>query len=1080
MATEAARQSWMSNTQEKPIVRLTNMEFLRPILETAKMAQKPLETQLISKMDGSSSRLSFEILSATPNVADQWQLCATGHLELDSTMPELSDSHASDINHDPLLVRRVKSVYPSILNKVEILQMSKDKTRGVTLGLQQSWQEYPLHPLALASVLSLGPKIVVDHNLPVRHRISSIPILEIRIKPQGSDTPNFVIDTQSDLAGGAVSNIGVFSDVHKILSGTFQYVATEVIHAKPITTSLFFKPACLPDITKPMAVQKMSLAECVRLLSHKWPMSDTVVAGVSAKAQRFILGIFKTQQPGERRGFRSISILGDAAQSKTDASVRQVCELGPDLQAHMIFVGRESSVRGLLQHVQPSAFICSCDDGQESETSLSGQCDRVCEVTGPDEEPWTLWQTKTDPPCATTRRQRIIFGNQAMKLKDAVQINLRPEHTNTFISQPSRERFDAVVMDDLGKSIIATWSGSELIPWIQYLMIHAESLLWVTLDSSSNPFVDIAGTLLRTLQAEQPSLKVSWVCLNHSQMDEKTLMEKIESGYTSMIIGENEVRQEVDRAETRIIRYLPDERLSAATGVALPREVPHPIGQQDYALALAAPKEPVILSHNQSTDLETKARDDKDHSPQANPKHRVLVTASVLGGDDIAAYKGLKTGRMSNDHQGNQCTTALGTFFSGEVLTSTSRKFLQGSFVVGWTRGAHKNAVDIPERNLYFCASRDHPQLSVASFASLAIAMTTLDGHVRARNNDRLQLRNMGPILSKAFSTACEALSVGEDCNDRSPTFVIEVAKNGEILVDTVPVDIPRYLSTNPTSLRDLWENKRIDQHFISRAACYSLEHHPAAFEDAATRLDPIVLLHKKFDGMTHVPIYRPPNTLFSPIGAYIIIGGLGGLGRYACSWLVDHGATCVYAISRSGISSSEAQALYDDLNSRNGISLEVIKADACDRTSISEILTTIRAKVPIKGIINMAMILGDAPMASMTGEEWDRALRVKIESSWILHEETKDDDLEFFVLLSSIASVLGNRNQGSYNVGNTFLNALATYRRRMGKTAVAIALGAMSMSTLHGSSNFSLFPNSSAYPLHCDPFYHFMSVRRH
>ncbi|KAL8675751.1 MAG: hypothetical protein Q9224_007390 [Gallowayella concinna] len=197
---------------------------------------------------------------------------------------------------------------------------------------------------------------------------------------------------------------------------------------------------------------------------------------------------------------------------------------------------------------------------------------------------------------------------------------------------------------------------------------------------------------------------------------------------------------------------------------------------------------------------------------------------------------------------------------------------------------------------------------------------------------------------------------------------------------------------------------------------------------------------------MTHVPIYQRPRNIFSQYGAYIIIGGLGGLGRYTCSWLVKHGATSLYAISRSGISSPEAQELYNTLNnSNNGTRLEVIKADACNHTSISAILSNIRTKQPIKGIINMAMILGDAPMASMTGEEWDRALKVKIESSWILHEETKKDDgLEFFLLFSSIASVLGNRNQGNYNVGNTFLNALATYRRRMGLTAVAIALGAM------------------------------------
>ena len=94
-------------------------------------------------------------------------------------------------------------------------------------------------------------------------------------------------------------------------------------------------------------------------------------------------------------------------------------------------------------------------------------------------------------------------------------------------------------------------------------------------------------------------------------------------------------------------------------------------------------------------------------------------------------------------------------------------------------------------------------------------------------------------------------------------------------------------------------------------------------------------------------------------------------------------------------------------------------------------------------------MILGDAPMASMTGEEWDRALRVKIDSSWILHEETMADELDHFILLSSIASVCGNRNQGNYNVANTFLNALAEYRQGMGRCGISIALGAMSKTFL-------------------------------
>lgn len=71
--------------------------------------------------------------------------------------------------------------------------------------------------------------------------------------------------------------------------------------------------------------------------------------------------------------------------------------------------------------------------------------------------------------------------------------------------------------------------------------------------------------------------------------------------------------------------------------------------------------------------------------------------------------------------------------------------------------------------------------------------------------------------------------------------------------------------------------------------------------------------------------------------------------------------------------------------------------------------------------------------------------MRVKIDSSWNLHQETLQDVLDVFILFSSIASVVGNRNQGSYNVANTFLNALAEYRQSLDLPGISIALSAMS-----------------------------------
>lgn len=93
-----------------------------------------------------------------------------------------------------------------------------------------------------------------------------------------------------------------------------------------------------------------------------------------------------------------------------------------------------------------------------------------------------------------------------------------------------------------------------------------------------------------------------------------------------------------------------------------------------------------------------------------------------------------------------------------------------------------------------------------------------------------------------------------------------------------------------------------------------------------------------------------------------------------------------------------------------------------------------------------MAMLLGDAALADMETWQWGLALRLKVDSSRILREETLNAELEFFILFSSIASVLGNGNRAGYNVGKTFWKALVAWMREMGRTAVTVALGAKVM----------------------------------
>jgi acyl carrier protein len=89
--------------------------------------------------------------------------------------------------------------------------------------------------------------------------------------------------------------------------------------------------------------------------------------------------------------------------------------------------------------------------------------------------------------------------------------------------------------------------------------------------------------------------------------------------------------------------------------------------------------------------------------------------------------------------------------------------------------------------------------------------------------------------------------------------------------------------------------------------------------------------------------------------------------------------------------------------------------------------------------------VLDDAIMLNLDATRLLRVMAPKARGAWILHKHTQHVPLDFFVLFSSVSSLVGSPGQGNYVAANAYLDALAHHRRAMGLPATCINWGALS-----------------------------------
>ena len=182
-----------------------------------------------------------------------------------------------------------------------------------------------------------------------------------------------------------------------------------------------------------------------------------------------------------------------------------------------------------------------------------------------------------------------------------------------------------------------------------------------------------------------------------------------------------------------------------------------------------------------------------------------------------------------------------------------------------------------------------------------------------------------------------------------------------------------------------------------------------------------------------------------SRAGAYLITGGLGGLGLKLAAWLAERGARQLVLLGRRGAGGRDADRTGRAIAAIEaaGVSVTVIAADVADRAQMTAVFDRFGRDLPtLRGVFHAAAALSAWPVADLPTAALRDMLRPKVDGARLLHELTRHLKLDCFVMFSSTTALWGARTLAHYAAANAFLDALADYRRSLNLPALSINWG--------------------------------------
>ncbi|OBK15485.1 sulfolipid-1 biosynthesis phthioceranic/hydroxyphthioceranic acid synthase, partial [Mycobacterium asiaticum] len=202
------------------------------------------------------------------------------------------------------------------------------------------------------------------------------------------------------------------------------------------------------------------------------------------------------------------------------------------------------------------------------------------------------------------------------------------------------------------------------------------------------------------------------------------------------------------------------------------------------------------------------------------------------------------------------------------------------------------------------------------------------------------------------------------------------------------------------------------------------------------------LILEVPHTGRSSVVLPPEQSNVFRTDGAYVITGGLGGLGLFLAEKMASAGAGRIVLSSRS----QPSQKALETIEMIRAIGSEVVVecGDIVESSTAERLIVAATATgLPVRGVLHAAAVVEDATLPNITDELIQRDWAPKVAGAWHLHEAVTGQPLDWFCSFSSAAALVGSPGQGAYAAANSWLDAFTHWRRSQGLPATSIAWGA-------------------------------------